>query len=91
VLVLLVEHFRDGDPRPVYARFAEHGRMTPPGVRYLHSWVSADLQRCFQVMECDDMADLRAWMARWDDLVRFEVVPVLTSAEAAAALSPHPG
>ena len=49
--------------------------------------MSDDLERCYQVMECDDRALLQAWMAAWDDLVRFEVVPVVTSAEAAARVA----
>jgi hypothetical protein len=46
------------------------------------------LVRCFQIMECDDRALLDAWMANWNDLVDFEVVPVVTSAQARAAIEP---
>jgi hypothetical protein len=35
-------------------------------------------------METDDPALFEQWTLRWDDLVAFEVVPVVTSAEAAA-------
>lgn len=87
MLFLVVEHFVDGDPRPVYRRFAERGRLAPRGVEYRGSWVTTDLTRCFQVMECDDRALLDAWMAEWDDLVRFEVLEVLSSPDAAAAVS----
>ena len=38
----------------------------------------------WQVMECDDRALLDRWIAAWADLVDFEVVPVVSSAEAAA-------
>ncbi len=37
-------------------------------------------------METDDPALFNEWSANWDDLVDFEIVPVRTSAEAAAAL-----
>ena len=84
MLYMIVEHFRGGDAAPVYARFRERGRMAPAGLRYIDSWVSTDLARCYQVMECDDRALLDAWMAAWADLVTFEVHPVITSAEAAA-------
>jgi hypothetical protein len=33
-----------------------------------------------------DLVD--AWIARWNDLVEFEVVPVMPSAEAAAKVAP---
>ena len=88
MLYMIVEHFRDGDPVPVYRRFRERGRMAPDGVRYVASWVTTDLRHCFQVMECDDRSGLDQWMARWRDLVDFEVTPVMTSAEATAAVAP---
>ena len=91
MLFMVVEHFRDGDPVPVYGRFAERGRLTPKGLRYHGSWVSADLTRCYQVMEAPTRALLEEWMAEWDDLVRFEVVDVVASAEAAAAVARLPG
>ena len=61
----------------------------PAGVEYRGSWVSSDLRRCFQVMECGDRRLLDRWIANWDDLTEFEVIPVLTSAEAAAAVAPR--
>jgi hypothetical protein len=51
--------------------------------------VTTDLRRCYQVMECDDPALLDAWIARWADLVEFEVHPVLASADAAALVAPR--
>jgi Domain of unknown function (DUF3303) len=89
MLYMVVEHFRGGDPLPVYRRFRDHGRLAPDGLRYVASWVGDDLGRCFQVMECDDRALLDQWMARWSDLVDFEVVPVMTSEEAVRVVSPR--
>jgi hypothetical protein len=89
MLYMVIEHFRNGDPAPVYRRFREQGRLAPEGLRYVASWVTGDLQHCYQVMETDDPALLREWTSRWEDLVEFEVVPVITSADAAAAVAPH--
>ncbi|GLC28574.1 DUF3303 domain-containing protein [Roseisolibacter agri] len=86
MLYLVIEHFRGGDPAPVYHRFRDQGRLAPDGLRYVASWVTTDLARCYQVMECDDRALLDEWIARWADIVAFEVVPVVTSAEAARAV-----
>lgn len=83
MLYMVVETFRNGDATPVYRRFREEGRLAPEGLRWVASWVDTDLRRCFQVMETDDRTLLDAWIARWSDLVDFEVIPVLTSAEAA--------
>jgi hypothetical protein len=84
MLYMIIEHFRDGDARPVYERFRDRGRLAPDGLQYVGSWVTADLRHCYQVMECAERALLDQWIAAWSDLVQFEVVPVLTSAEAAA-------
>lgn len=86
---MIIEDFHDGDAAPVYRRLRDSGRQTPEGLVHVGSWVTPDLRRCYQVMECDDRALLGAWMSRWADLVRFEVVPVITSAEAAAAIAPR--
>ena len=91
MLYMIVEHFRDGDARPVYRRFRDQGRLAPEGLRYVSSWVSEDLGRCFQLMECDDPALLAQWTARWEDLVEFEIVPVISSAEASALVESLPG
>ena len=87
MLYMIVEHFRGGDALPVYRRFRDRGRLAPEGLRYVSSWVTEDLHRCFQVMECDDPSLLAQWTARWEDLIEFEVLPVVPSAEAAAAVA----
>lgn len=86
---VIVERFRGGDPVPVYRRFRDRGRLAPEGVRYVNSWVSTDLTTCYQVMECEDRALLDEWLAHWSDIVEFEVIPAITSAEAAAAVAPR--
>ena len=90
MLFMIVEHFEGGDPEPVYRRFAERGRLAPAGLEYLGSWVTDDLTRCYQVMECADRSLLEEWMKAWDDLVRFEVIEVMSSADAVAAVAARP-
>ncbi len=80
---MVVERYTQG-AAPVYARAAARGRMLPDGLEYVESWVDERLDRCFQLMETDDPSLFGEWIARWDDLAEFEVVPVLSSAEAAA-------
>ena len=79
---MIVEEFVQG-ARPVYERAAERGRMLPPGLEYVDSWIDASLERCFQLMETNDPALIDAWIAEWSDLVRFEIVPLVGSEEAA--------
>jgi hypothetical protein len=84
MLFMIVEHFRPGQASAIYARFREKGRMAPEGVTYIASWVDFEFRRCFQVMEAPDEKALQTWTANWNDLIDFEIVPVRTSAEAAA-------
>jgi uncharacterized protein DUF3303 len=84
MLYMVIEEYRHG-PGPVYERAASRGRMLPEGLRYVDSWVidNGQLDRCFQLMETDSPELLDAWRAQWEDLVDFDVLPVITSSEAA--------
>jgi hypothetical protein len=86
---MIVEHFKDHDPVPVYRRFRDRGRMAPEGLYYISSWVDDRLERCFQLMETDDRSLLDEWIANWSDIVAFEVYPVMSSQEAAEKVSPY--
>jgi hypothetical protein len=88
MLYMVIEHFRNRDALPVYRRFRERGRLAPDGLKYISSWVTDDLATCYQVMETDDRSLLDQWIASWSDLVAFDVIPVVTSAEASAAILP---
>ena len=90
MLFMVIERFKNGDAAPVYRRFREQGRMLPEGLKYVESWTDTDFVRCFQLMECDDPSLLDEWVARWEDLVDFEIIPVMTSREAAAAVAQKP-
>jgi Protein of unknown function (DUF3303) len=79
MLFLVIEQFRDNDPNPVRDRFLRDGRMLPDGVVYHASWVDPPRARCYQIMEAPDLDRVRLWTESWDDLVDFEIVPVLTS------------
>jgi hypothetical protein len=87
MLYMVIEHFRNDDPVPVYRRFRDRGRLAPEGLHYVSSWVDEDLARCFQLMETAERRLLDEWMAHWSDLVNFEVYPVVTSQQAADAVA----
>jgi hypothetical protein len=87
MLFMVIETFRGGDPVPVYRRFRDRGRLMPDGIEYRASWVNDDLRRCFQIMECKDRRLLDEWIANWSDITEFQVIPVITSADAAARVS----
>jgi hypothetical protein len=89
VLFMVIEHFSPGRAVDVYRRFRDRGRLLPEGVRVVTSVVDLRFERCFMVVEAGEEAALASWTESWADLVRFEVVPVRTSAEAAAAIAPE--
>ena len=83
MLFMVIERFRNRDAAAVYRRAREHGRMLPEGLSYIDSWVELNFDRCFQLMECADPRLFEQWIAHWQDLVEFEIIPVSTSKEAA--------
>jgi hypothetical protein len=87
MLYMVVEHFRNEDPAPVYRRFRDRGRLAPEGLQYVSSWVDEGLAHCFQLMEASERRLLDEWMAQWNDIVNFEVHPVITSKQAADAVA----
>lgn len=79
---MVIEKFKSGRVKDMYKRFEEKGRMLPEGVRYVTSYISNDVSTCWQVMEAVSPDKLNEWIDRWNDLVDFEVIPVISSAEA---------
>jgi len=85
LLFMIVERYRPGVADRIYQRVRERGRMMPPGLEYVDSWVTMDVSRCFQLMRTDNQDLLAEWMSAWSDLIEFEVTQVQSSAEAAAS------
>jgi len=88
---MVVEHFKNQDPLPVYRRFRDKGRLAPDGLKYVSSWVDEKLEKCFQLMETDDPEKLDDWIAHWNDIVSFEVYPVISSQQAAERVASQLG
>ena len=81
MLFMSIEVFRGRDRKAIYRRFRDKGRMAPPGLTFIESWVSADMRKCFVLMEAADVTLLQRWMADWCDLAEFEILPVVTGKE----------
>ena len=86
MLYMVIERFKNQDAAPVYRRFRDRGRMTPEGLEYVSSWVDTKLERCFQLMETADPTLMCEWIGNWNDIVDFEVVPVISSEDAVLAM-----
>ena len=83
---LIIEHFHPGKIKDMYERFDKKGRMMPEGVVYINSWIDVEVKTCYQVMESESEDKLKEWIKNWDDLVDFEIIPVITSAQAKAKI-----
>jgi hypothetical protein len=88
MLFMVIERFKNRDAVAVYRRFKEQGRMMPEGLKYVESWTESNFERCFQLMECGDPQLFQEWIEHWQDLVEFEIIPVLPSKEAVEAIAP---
>jgi hypothetical protein len=88
MLFMVIERFKHCDAKAVYRRFLERGRMAPEGLTYVGSWIEANFDRCFQLMECEDVRLLQRWALMWQDLCEFEFVPVTPSAETVEVVKP---
>jgi Protein of unknown function (DUF3303) len=90
VLFMIIERFRDNDMVPIYQRVRDSGRSVPDGLKYIDSWVEPNFSRCFQLMECDDLRMLQAWVLQWRGAgVTFEIVPVVSSAQTREVVARH--
>jgi Protein of unknown function (DUF3303) len=87
MLFMVIERFKGG-AAAVSERFRLRGRMLPPNVNYRDSWVDQTGTSCFQLMDAPNLDSLNKWTARWDDLVTFEIIPVLSSADFWARFQP---
>ena len=87
MLFMVIETFRAHDGKAIYRRLRDRGRSMPDGLKFVSSFVTADLGRCFQLMEADDITLLQRWVAEWQDLMTFEIVPVVAGKDTAAALA----
>ena len=81
MLFMVIEHFKNRDAQAVYRRVQERGRMLPDGLKYVGSWVEVNFDRCFQLMECDDAGLFQKWILNGNDLIEFDIVPVVPSKE----------
>lgn len=71
---MVIETFAPGCKALVYERSQQKGRMLPEGLRYLHSWLEKDGDRCFQLMETDSPGLFDEWINHWKDLVSFQII-----------------
>ena len=88
MLFMVIERFAPGTAPAIYRKLRDEGRSTPEGLRYVGSWIEANLARCFQLMECEDARLLQRWVLSWGELAEVEIVPVVPSADTQEVVKP---
>jgi PAS domain S-box-containing protein len=82
---MVVEHIKDADA--VYQRLWDRGRRLPNDLVLVSVWFDESVERGYRLMETHDRQLLDEWMAHWNDLIDFEVHPVITAEEAGEKLA----
>ena len=77
---MVVEHIKDAIA--VYQRLWDRGRILPNGLALVSVWFDENVERSYRLMQTHNRQLLGEWMANWDDLIDFEVYPVITPEEA---------
>ena len=86
---MVIERFDRQDAIAVYGHLRDKGRGLPDGLTYVGSWVEPNFDRCFQLMECDDLRLIQEWALHWRGLGTFEVVPVVPGKETGEVVAFH--
>jgi len=84
MLFMIVEKFYPAKVKLLYERVNEKGRLLPEGVNYINSWIDENVTICYQLMESDSAEKIYEWLENWNEFAEFEVIPVITSAQAKA-------
>ncbi|MCB9081664.1 MAG: DUF3303 family protein [Lewinellaceae bacterium] len=82
MLYLIIEKFYPGKVKELYQRLDTEGRFLPDGVTYVGSWIDENIETCYQVMDSPSREKLQEWMDHWAGYCEWEVMPVITSAQA---------
>ena len=67
-------------------RFKETGAPPPDGVTMTGRWHSLGGRKGVAVVEASDPQAIASWIQDWNDVVTFEVTPVLTDEQFAQVL-----
>ena len=73
---MVIVTYKPGCLDAVYERFHRQGRMLPPGLHFLDSWLEKDGARCFQLMETDAPELFAQWTRHWEDLMDLEIIEI---------------
>ena len=62
-------------------RRLEKGIMLPEGIKLIGEWSAASGGRYFAVINTDDVYKISDWCGEWNDIGKWEVIPVFETEE----------
>jgi hypothetical protein len=84
---LTIWTFRPEHANSAIERFGETGAPPPEGVNMLARWHDVAGKRGFALSETDDPVAIAKWCHGWNDLLSFEIVPVINDEQLGAVLA----
>lgn len=71
----------------VQQKFKSTGAPAPAGVALKGRWHSVNGNMGFIIAESDDIEAVGTWIQEWSEMLRFEVMPVLTDEQIGRIIS----
>ena len=84
---MIIWTFRPEHSNDAIGRFSETGALPPEGIEMVSRWHDVAGRRGFAVARTDDASALARWTRQWNDLLEFEVIPVVDDQQLAAVLA----
>ena len=70
------------------ARFLETGAIPPEGAQMIGRWHCTGERRGVMILESDDMTVVTKFMRQWNDVLNFQITPVVNDEQLAAVMKP---
>jgi hypothetical protein len=86
MIFLSIYRWSPENRKAVVARFLENGGVPPPGVKLLSRWTDVAGGRGFTLTESDDPVAASKFAYVWNDLISFEMIPVINDEQLAKVL-----
>ncbi|MEZ5742123.1 MAG: DUF3303 family protein [Burkholderiaceae bacterium] len=87
MVYLTIYRWRPENRKAIVQRFMETGGVPPPGVKLLSRWTDVAGGRGFSLTEADDPVAASKFAYAWNDLMSFEMVPVVSDEQLGQVLA----
>jgi hypothetical protein len=87
MVFLTTYHWKPEHRKAIVERFMATGGVPPEGVKLLSRWTDVAGGRGFTLSEADDVVAIGRFFYAWNDLMTFEIVPVLNDEQLGTVLA----